>query len=47
MNSGIETEAHSLPGLYYFLAYCILSIASSLFIEKAIHLEEAAYRIEE
>lgn len=47
MNSGIETEAHSLPGLYYFLAYCILSIASSLFIEKAIHLEETAYRIEE
>lgn len=46
MNSGIETEAHSLPGLYYFLAYCILSIASSMYLEKAIQSDRKAEREE-
>ncbi len=36
MNSGIDTEANTLVGLYFFLAYCILSIASSQFIELAV-----------
>ena len=36
MNSGIDTEAKTLVGLYFFLAYCILSIASSQFIELAV-----------
>ncbi len=36
MNSGIDTKAHTLVGLYFFLAYCILSIASSQFIELAV-----------
>jgi hypothetical protein len=35
MNTGIDTEANTLVGLYFFLAYCILSIASSQFIELA------------
>jgi uncharacterized paraquat-inducible protein A len=40
MNSGIDTEANTLVGLYFFLAYCILSIASSQFIELAIKKEK-------
>ncbi len=36
MNSGIDTKANTLVGLYFFLAYCILSIASSQFIELAV-----------
>ncbi len=36
MNSGIDTEAKTLVGLYFFLAYCILSIASSQFIELSV-----------
>jgi hypothetical protein len=40
MNSGIDTEAKTLVGLYFFLAYCILSIASSQFIELAIKKEK-------
>ena len=39
MNSGIDTEANTLVGLYFFLAYCILSIASSQFIELAVRKE--------
>jgi hypothetical protein len=40
MNSGINTEANTLVGLYFFLAYCILSIASSQIIELAVRKEE-------
>ncbi|HJO55152.1 MAG TPA: paraquat-inducible protein A [Candidatus Scalindua sp.] len=40
MNSGIDTEANTLVGLYFFLAYCILSIASSQIIELAIKKEK-------
>ena len=40
MNSGIDTEANTLVGLYFFLAYCILSIASSQFIELAVKKEK-------
>jgi len=40
MNSGIDTEAKTLIGLYFFLAYCILSVASSQFIELAVKKEE-------
>ena len=36
MNTGIDTEANTLVGLYFFLAYCILSIASSQLIELTI-----------
>ena len=36
MNSGIDTEANTLVGLYFFLAYCLLSIASSQFIELVV-----------
>ena len=39
MNTGIDTEANTLVGLYFFLAYCILSITSSQFIELAIKEE--------
>jgi uncharacterized paraquat-inducible protein A len=42
MNSGIDTEAKTLVGLYFFLAYCILSIASSPIIELAIKNEREA-----
>ena len=40
MNSGINTEANTLVGLYFFLAYCILSIASSQIIELAVKKEK-------
>ncbi len=40
MNSGIDTEAKTLVGIYFFLAYCILSIASSQFIELAAQKEK-------
>ncbi len=40
MNSGIDTEAKTLVGLYFFLAYCILSIASSQLIELAVKKEK-------
>ena len=39
MNTGIDTEANTLVGLYFFFAYCILSITSSQFIELAIKEE--------
>lgn len=39
MKPGIETDCHTLPGLYFFLAYCIMSIFSSVLIEKAIEEE--------
>jgi len=40
MNSGIDTEANTLVGLHFFLAYCILSIASSQIIELAAKKEK-------
>jgi Uncharacterized paraquat-inducible protein A len=40
MNSGIDTEAKTLVGLYFFLAYCVLSIASSQIIEHAVKKEK-------
>ena len=40
MNSGIDTEANTLVGLYFFLTYCILSIASSQFIELTVKKEK-------
>jgi len=39
MNTGIDTEANTLVGLYFFLAYCILSITSSHIIELAVKKE--------
>ncbi|MCP5003611.1 MAG: paraquat-inducible protein A [Planctomycetes bacterium] len=36
MNAGIETEASTLAGLYFFLAYCVLSLTSSQFVERAL-----------
>ncbi|MFZ5552162.1 MAG: paraquat-inducible protein A [Bacteroidota bacterium] len=35
----IKTDASSLPGLYFFLAYCMLSIVSSIVIDKAMKAE--------
>ena len=37
MNSGIDTEANTLVGLYFFLAYCILSLASSQLVELTVN----------
>jgi hypothetical protein len=37
MTTGIQTEAVTLLGLYYFLAYCVLSIASMTLIERVGH----------
>jgi len=34
MNSGVETTSSTLIGLYFFLAFVILSIISSTFLEK-------------
>ena len=39
MDSGIDTEAKTLVGLYFFLAYCILSIASSQIIKLSVKKE--------
>ena len=33
MQTGIQTDSHTLLGLYFFFAYCILSISSSYFIK--------------
>ncbi len=34
MNPGLQSESRVLPGIYFFLAYCILSIYSSVLIQK-------------
>jgi hypothetical protein len=34
LNTGVKTESSTLLGLYFFLGYCILSIASHYFIVK-------------
>lgn len=39
LNTGIETECSTLPGMYFFLTYCMLSIFSSVLIEKAVEEE--------
>ena len=36
MQTGIELETASLMGIYFFLAYCILSLLSSSFLKKAM-----------
>ncbi|MBU0486443.1 MAG: paraquat-inducible protein A [Bacteroidetes bacterium] len=36
MNTGIETRSNTLPGLYFFLSYCIVSIFSSHLVKFAI-----------
>lgn len=35
IQSGINTESRVLPGLYFFLTYCLLSIAASAFFTSA------------
>ncbi|MFK8044799.1 MAG: paraquat-inducible protein A [Crocinitomicaceae bacterium] len=35
MNVGVETNAETLIGLYFFLAFVILSISSSYFVKRA------------
>ena len=40
MNPGIETEVKTLVGLYFFLSYCILSLASSQFVEFALRKDK-------
>jgi len=42
MSDKVETDARVLPGLYYFLAFSVISIASSFFVDKAArkHNEE-------
>ena len=37
MQIGVQTESKALPGLYFFLAYCILSIGSSGLITSEEH----------
>ncbi len=34
MNPGLQTDSRVLPGLYFFLAYCLLSIGSSMMIGR-------------
>jgi hypothetical protein len=36
MNTGVETEAKTLAGMYYFLGYCVLSIISSILTASKI-----------
>jgi hypothetical protein len=36
MNEGVETEARTLAGMYYFLGYCILSLVSSILVNVAL-----------
>jgi hypothetical protein len=42
MNTGIQTESHTLIGLYFFFAYCMLSLFSSHLLEKLKKSEEKA-----
>lgn len=35
IQSGIQTESNTLPGLYFFLFYCLLSITASTFFASA------------
>jgi hypothetical protein len=42
MNEGVETEALSLAGMYYFLGYCILSLVSSILINVALKQKKEA-----
>ena len=35
IQSGIQTESNTLPGLYFFLSYCLLSIMASTFFASA------------
>jgi hypothetical protein len=39
MKTGINTEANALLGLNFFLAYCLLSIASVMLLNRAINQE--------
>ena len=36
MQIGIKTDSNALPGLYFFLAYCILSIGASAILEPKL-----------
>lgn len=36
MSNQVETDARILPGMYYFLAFSLLSITSSYFVELAV-----------
>lgn len=36
MQTGIQTDSNTLIGLYFFLGYCILSISSSMVVEKVL-----------
>jgi hypothetical protein len=40
MNKGVETEALSLAGMYYFLGYCILSLVSSILVNSALKIKK-------
>ncbi len=42
MNVGVEASTRALPGLYFFLAYCILSLISTHFINAAVKHERSA-----
>ena len=35
INVGIQTESSTLPGLYFFLAYCVISIGTYFVIKKS------------
>ncbi len=38
INVGIQTESTTLPGLYFFLGYCLISIATYYLLKKNKHL---------
>lgn len=40
MNSGIDTKANTLVGLYFFLSYCILSLASLQIVDFGVKKEK-------
>ncbi len=40
MNVGVETDATTLIGLYYFVCFVILSISSSYFLKKSIEFRD-------
>ena len=38
---GVETQTGSLVGLYYFFAYCIISLVTTYFIKNATKLQKS------
>ncbi len=47
LNTGIDTESSTLPGLYFFLSYCLLSMLSFPLIERAIKAEKQGEKVKQ